>query len=116
MFSAYKFFFLLGAVSSFVSRVNTIRNKHEKNFADTYTHSQLQNETETETETETEIEIEIETDPILKIGTFMGYPPEKKWKGFRIMIYSFSIGAVLREAVDKYFETQNEIQDFFSNS
>ena len=102
LFSASKFFFLLGAVSSFISRVNTIKNKKKKNFAGTCTYSKLQNETE--------------TDPILKIGTFMGYPPEKKWKGFRIMIYSFSIGAVLREAVDKYFENQNEIQDFFSNS
>ena len=69
-------------------------------------YSQLKNETDSSTDSDDDL--------ILRIGTFMGYPPEKKWKGFRVMIYSFSIGMVLREMVNKYFERQNEIQDFFS--
>mgnify|MGYP006247489933 CR=1 FL=1 len=101
IFQLSRVFLLLGVVSSFVSRVNTLTNTHKN--VNTKFYSQLKNETDSS-----------DDDLILRIGTFMGYPPEKKWKGFRVMIYSFSIGMVLREMVNKYFERQNEIQDFFS--
>lgn len=97
-------FLLLGVVSSFVSRVNTLTNTQRNVNSNVY--SELKNDTDSS--------IDSSDDLILRIGTFMGYPPEKKWKGFRVMIYSFSLGMVLREMVNKYFERQNEIQDFFS--
>tara|TARA_B100001113_G_scaffold17675_1_gene13181 strand:+ start:770 stop:1090 length:321 start_codon:yes stop_codon:yes gene_type:complete len=104
IFQLSRVFLLLGVVSSFVSRVNTLTNTNKN--VNTKFYSQLKNETDSSTDSDDDL--------ILRIGTFMGYPPEKKWKGFRVMIYSFSIGMVLREMVNKYFERQNEIQDFFS--
>ena len=38
-------------------------------------------------------------DIIEGIGGFMGYPKERKWKGFRIACYSIFAGSILRSAV-----------------
>lgn len=54
------------------------------------------------------------SDPITNIGTFMGYPPEQKWKGVRIMLYSFAGGSLIREMFDNYLDSKDEIVDFFS--
>ena len=54
-------------------------------------------------------------DLVEKIGSFMGYEPDQKWKGFRIMIYSIVGGALLKEMVNNYVASQNEINDFFSS-
>ena len=72
-------------------------------------HAKLKNETMHDSNPD------IKPDIIESIGSFMGYPPDKKWKGFRIMIYSFVGGALLREMVDNYVANQNEIKDFFSS-
>ena len=38
-------------------------------------------------------------DIIEGIGGFMGYPKERKWKGFRIACYSIFAGSILRSSV-----------------
>lgn len=38
-------------------------------------------------------------DIIEGIGGFMGYPKQRKWKGFRIACYSIFAGSILRSAV-----------------
>lgn len=38
-------------------------------------------------------------DIIEGIGGFMGYPKDRKWKGFRIACYSIFAGSILRSAV-----------------
>ena len=38
-------------------------------------------------------------DIIEGIGEFMGYPKERKWKGFRIACYSIFAGSILRSAL-----------------
>ena len=44
-------------------------------------------------------ETENRFDIIGGIGGFMGYPKERKWKGFRIACYSIFAGSILRSAV-----------------
>ena len=56
------------------------------------------------------------SDPITSIGTFMGYPPEQKWKGVRVMLYSFVGGSLIREMLDNYLDSKDEIVDFFSRN
>ena len=44
-------------------------------------------------------EDETRLDIIEGIGGFMGYPKERKWKGFRIACYSIFAGSILRSAL-----------------
>lgn len=59
-------------------------------------------------------------DIIEGIGGFMGYPKERKWKGFRIACYSIFAGSILRSAVvdlGNYIDKKidNDALDQFSN-
>ena len=78
-------------------------------------HTELKNETMYDYNSKPEIKRKIKPDIVEKIGSFMGYEPDQKWKGFRIMIYSIVGGALLKEMVNNYVASQNEINDFFSS-
>ena len=58
-------------------------------------------------------------DIIEGIGGFMGYPKERKWKGFRIACYSIFAGSILRSAIDLGIYIDNKMNkdafDHFSN-
>ena len=55
-------------------------------------------------------------DPIENIGEFMGYPPERKWKGVRMATYSIGLGFLLGEFIKEIQHPDAEIANFFMNN
>tara|TARA_B100002051_G_C16461070_1_gene498488 strand:- start:228 stop:692 length:465 start_codon:yes stop_codon:yes gene_type:complete len=82
---------LLYATYGFVLPTNSkyIINSHKKSNL----HIELNSKNKDDNEEENKFDI------IEGIGGFMGYPKERKWKGFRIACYSIFAGSILRSAV-----------------
>lgn len=59
---------------------------------------------------------DVDNDIIYKLSNWIGlFPPEKKWKNIRFMFYSFMVGFVLSDQVDKIIHTifNPDIKDFW---
>ena len=52
-------------------------------------------------------------DPVESVGSFMGYPSDKKWKGVRFFVYSFIAGMTLADGTE---QLQHYLSEKFQNN